>query len=339
MAFALRLDRGMQANLRRICDRQLRKALSELSIEPSDPRLADHVHQVRKRMKMLRGLLRLMRDVMPSDMYRQENAALRDAARALAGLRDTQVRIETFDRLVPPDTLATSALHLAPVRQALVTARDRRLTATPHPEEGEAATLTQLGAARAELEAMHERLPGWRLKGKGFTAVAGGLENVYARGRKAYTQAYTKSYAQAYASGDDRLFHEWRKQVKYHWYHVRLLESLWPVAMRARARSLEALGDRLGEDHDLTVLRAELPRLEGVGAEALAELEWRAARRQIALRDEARRLGGLLHAESPKAFRRRYRRLFLAGGDVLSDAIGLVTRREMDAENDGGMLW
>ncbi|WP_458527155.1 hypothetical protein [Onishia taeanensis] len=40
MAFALRLDRAMQANLTRIVDRQLRKALAELAIAPSDPRLA-----------------------------------------------------------------------------------------------------------------------------------------------------------------------------------------------------------------------------------------------------------------------------------------------------------
>lgn len=301
MAFVLRLDRTMQANLKRIADRQLRKAIAELTIAPSDPRLADHVHQVRKRMKMLRGLLRLMRDAMPADMYRRENAALRDAARALSGARDAQVCIETFDTLVPPDTLADSARELAPVREALVAARDR-LLAEAGPEADADETSKHLALARTEVEAVCERLPSWRLTGKGVKAVAGGLENVYARGRKAY--------ARAYASGDDRDFHEWRKQVKYHWYHVRLLRALWPMILRARAKSLKALADRLGDDHDLTMLRAALPRLEGVEAGVLAELEWRASRRQAALRDEARRLGGLLHVESPKAFRRRYRRFW-----------------------------
>ena len=301
MAFALRLDRAMQANLKRLADRQLHQALGELAIEPNDPRLADHVHQVRKRMKMLRGLLRLMRYAMPAERYRQENVALRDAARALSGSRDAQVCIETFDSLVPADALADSAAQLAPVRDALVAAKER-LLAEDEPKAAGDTTRQHLDTARSELEAIRERLPGWRLTGKGFKAVAGGLEHVYAKGRKAY--------AQAYASGSDRDFHEWRKQAKYHWYQVRLLRALWPVAMRARAKSLKALADQLGDDHDLTVLRAELERLEGIEAGALAELQWRASRRQDALRDEAWRLGGLLYAESPKALRRRYRRFW-----------------------------
>lgn len=301
MAFALRLDRAMQANLTRLVDRQLGKALVELAIEPSDPRLARHVHQVRKRMKMLRGLLRLLRDAMPRDLYRQENVALRDAARALAGSRDAQVCIDTFDVLIPPETLAESAKPFTSVRDALVAARDQRLTET-HPDAGVDNTAQQLALAHATLESMRERLPSWRLTAKGFKAIAGGLKNVYGKGRSAYVEAY--------ASGDDGDFHEWRKQVKYHWYHVRLLRVLWPVAMRARARSLKALAERLGDDHDLTMLGAALRKLDGVEEGVVAELEWRASRRQAHLRGEARQLGGLLYAESPKAFCRRYRRFW-----------------------------
>ncbi|WP_304525134.1 CHAD domain-containing protein [Halomonas sp. I5-271120] len=301
MAFALRLNRAMQANLTRIVDRQLRKALAELAIAPSDPRLADHVHQVRKRMKMLRGLLRLMRDAMPADMYRLENAALRDAANALSGSRDAQVCIDTFDTLVPPDVLDDKAQQLAPVREALVAARDQLLAGAGPDTKGDN-TAQHLASARSELEAMRERLPGWRLTDKGFKAIAGGLKKVYGQGRKAF--------AQAYASGDDGDFHEWRKQVKYHWYHVRLLHSLWPAAMRARAKDLKSLAERLGDEHDLTMLRAELLSLDGIEEGAVAELEWRASRRQLTLRDEARRLGGLLYAESAKAFCRRYRRFW-----------------------------
>ncbi|RAR64719.1 CHAD domain-containing protein [Onishia taeanensis] len=303
MAFALRLDRAMQANLTRIVDRQLRKALAELAVEPSDPRLADHVHQVRKRMKMLRGLLRLMRYAMPPDMYRRENAALRDAANALSGSRDAQVCIDTFDILVPAETLEDEARQLAPVREALVAARDRLLAGAEAEENGRGDnTAHHLASARTQLEAVRERLPSWRLTEKGVKAIAGGLKKVYGQGRAAFTQAYS--------SGDDGDFHEWRKQVKYHWYHVRLLHPLWPAAQRARARELKLLAERLGDEHDLTMLREELLRLEGLEDGIVAELEWRASRRQLTLRDDARRLGGLLYAESPKAFCRRYRRFW-----------------------------
>jgi hypothetical protein len=29
-------------------------------------------------------------------------------------------------------------------------------------------------------------------------------------------------------------FHEWRKRVKYHWYHLGLLRELWPASMELR---------------------------------------------------------------------------------------------------------
>ncbi len=250
---------------------------------------------------MLRGLLRLMRDALPADMYRQENAALRDAANALSVTRDAQVCINTFDILVPPETLDDKAQQLAPVREALVAERDRLLTA-PSPETQGNNAARHLALARGEFAKMRERLPSWRLTDKGFKAIAGGLKKVYGRGRKAF--------AKASASGDDGDFHEWRKQVKYHWYHVRLLHSLWPRTMRARAKELQSLAERLGDEHDLTMLRAKLLRLEGIEEGALAELTWRASRRQLTLRDEARRLGGLLYAEAPKAFCRRYQRFW-----------------------------
>ena len=58
-------------------------------------------------------------------------------------------------------------------------------------------------------------------------------------------------------TSDAALFHEWRKRVKSHWYHVRLLESLHSGA-RARARTLDRLETLLGDAHDLAMLQQTL---------------------------------------------------------------------------------
>ena len=57
----------------------------------------------------------------------------------------------------------------------------------------------------------------------------------------------------AYRSNAAIDFHEWRKAVKYHDYHVRLLAGVWPEQMTVLRASLDRLGDFLGTDHDLSV--------------------------------------------------------------------------------------
>jgi len=94
------------------------------------------------------------------------------------------------------------------------------------------------------------RSTGFSLDREGFAAVRGGLKKTYKRARDAM--------AHAYAEPSVERFHEWRKRVKYHRYHTRLLREIWPAIMRRRRNELKRLSDRLGDDHDLAVLRATL---------------------------------------------------------------------------------
>jgi CHAD domain-containing protein len=48
--------------------------------------------------------------------------------------------------------------------------------------------------------------------------------------------------------------HEWRKRVKDLWYHVSLLEEAWKPVMAALSEEAHELSDRLGDEHDVTVL-------------------------------------------------------------------------------------
>ena len=116
-------------------------------------------------------------------------------------------------------------------------------------------------------------------------------------------------------------FHEWRKRVKDHWYHLRLLEGLWAESTRAYEKSLKELETFLGDDHNLAVLRERL----GPGGETpgLTDLFTAIDRRQTGLRDRAIQLGGRLYAQKPDEFVGHVEELWemwLRGDGGVSDA-------------------
>jgi hypothetical protein len=83
--------------VKRVAYEQIDGALAEVADDGTD----DHetVHQVRKRCKKVRGLLRLVRPQFGSD-FSQENAWYRDSARNLSYVRDAQSIVECLDGIV-----------------------------------------------------------------------------------------------------------------------------------------------------------------------------------------------------------------------------------------------
>jgi CHAD domain-containing protein len=139
---------------------------------------------------------------------------------------------------------------------------------------------------------MKDHTRSWGLSREGFAALRPGLTRIYAQGRKAMKKAYREC--------TDDQFHEWRKRVKDHWYHNRLLGRTWPEVMSARIEELKRLSDLLGDDHDLAVL-CDILETEGQAMDADAEtLICLCRRRQEELRADARDLGERLYAKSPE---------------------------------------
>ena len=75
------------------------------------------------------------------------------------------------------------------------------------------------------------------------------LELVFKRGRT--------SFAKAYEQPSVENFHEWRKQVKHLLYLSRVLGPLWSQKMAVLGR-VKGVGQFLGEDHDLALLREKV---------------------------------------------------------------------------------
>lgn len=132
--------------------------------------------------------------------------------------------------------------------------------------------------------------------GDNWRSVGPNLNRTYERGRKALKDAYRHP--------SDEGFHEWRKSVKDLWYHLRLLDPLWPGVMKALAAQAGSLADLLGDEHDLAVLRQTLaaePDAFGTPGDVDAILEL-IGRRREELRADARLLGRRLYADKPAVF-------------------------------------
>ena len=139
----------------------------------------------------------------------------------------------------------------------------------------------------AQLQDARTRVLGWRLDADGFAAIEKGVvADLPARAQGAGRQLRDPT---------PERFHEWRKRVKYHWYHLRLLRELWPAPMKALAAEAKQLADLLGDDHDLAVLRETLvhERDDLGDQEEIDALLALAQRRQDQLRAQARHAAGV----------------------------------------------
>ena len=86
----------------------------------------------------------------------------------------------------------------------------------------------------------------WPLETDGFEAFEEGLGRIYRGTIRDFT---------AMKSPSAERMHEWRKRTKDLWYHLQLLEDSWKPVLSAIADEAHELSDRLGDEHDLTVLR------------------------------------------------------------------------------------
>jgi hypothetical protein len=98
-----------------------------------------------------------------------------------------------------------------------------------------------------ELPAARERVQLWPALPDDFSTIGEGFRRTFRDGRDAAKAAADTPTPES--------FHEWRKRVKDHWYHLQLLREVWPQSMKWYRSDLESLSDLLGDRHDLDVLR------------------------------------------------------------------------------------
>jgi CHAD domain-containing protein len=278
-------------SIRKIVCTQTDKVLETL--DGKHVRLSDErVHDVRKQLKRVRAELRLLRDAVGDRIYHKENSRYRDAARPLTEVRDAKVLIDTLDKLAGENRKDLPAAELRKVRHVLQTHyRDARRKVF-----GDASSLTKVKKA---LEVGRQQADKLRLGKKGWSVIGAGVKRVYRAGRDALAAAQRDRSIEN--------LHECRKQVKYLWHQLQVLESIWPDVLEKTAEQTHELADLLGDDHDLVVLGEKLFGQGGLVADrnAAAGLAKAVDRRRQELQAKAFALGRRLFAEKPKSFAAR----------------------------------
>ncbi len=293
-AYCFKPGERVPAEILRIVREEIESAAQHLT-GPQSAGRDEAIHEARKSVKKIRGVLRLMQPEM-GELYPLENTLFRDIGRQLSQFRDGGATIEIFDELRKKYRGDLDGRVLAKVRRRLVS---RKAQAEKEAHIGEV-----LGTVAAALDRSAARLASWPLAKDGFAAIAPGLEATLRRGQKAMARAHKHARPEN--------FHDWRKRVKEHWYHVRLVQGLWNHDLEAYEKKLKDLEEALGEDHNLVVLQEKLsaePTYYGTKAEIRAVIKAIDDFHET-LRGAAFEIGEKIYNEKPSRFTRSLRRLW-----------------------------
>jgi CHAD domain-containing protein len=286
MAYRFKRGEKIEPGVQRIAAEQLDELLAEFDDDSIS--VEERIHASRKRVKKVRGLLRLVRPALGST-YLAENDALRDAARLLSSARDGQIIVAAFDAITARDAQGQPAATYSIVRDSLLKRRQEQL--------GEPSDLQdRLAEYRARIAAVRNRIDDWRLGKKGVRAARQGFQRTYAAAKSALART----------DGAPEAFHQWRRRVKDHWCHLLLLENLWPSVIKSHGKRIDELAGLLGEANDLAVLLQVLKSKPTESSErapfdAIVTL---ASERQEHLHAKAQTLGADLFQAKPKQIAR-----------------------------------
>jgi inorganic pyrophosphatase len=240
--FGLRKDETFRKGIRRIVRHQYDKAIEECEkLQSPGNQGRSAVHEIRKRFKRVRAVLRLVRSEVEDHAYRRENAAIRDAGQTLSNVRNAKVVLDALGLLKEQSPDASSdrfsvVEHFLRSRQWDL--QDQLL------QDSE-----KLDAFKQSIDDARKRVKNWTLPRGGRRAIRRGLKQACNKVRRALEDAES-------TPTDERL-HEFRKQAKYFYHQLQLAGPIAPAAIDDLSHDVHELERALGDDHDLAMLRRE----------------------------------------------------------------------------------
>jgi CHAD domain-containing protein len=272
---------------RRIVCTHIAKALAVLKGgRPAD----SAIHEARRSIKRARAVWRLLQPALPRASYHHANARLRDAGQPLSAARDAKILIVALDGLLKA---ADGAAAASAFRHGLV--QDERAIKQAVMREPGGIALSRQALRRA-----YQYIKECSVGKRGWTVLGKGLQRVYGRGRRLYHRA------QAQRRAED--LHEWRQQVKYLHHELAVLKPLWKGPIGKLAGEASELSERLGDDHDLAVLRTRVLGQQDEFASPAQQTRIVALidHRRAELQDRAFMLGARIYEERPGDFCARF---------------------------------
>jgi CHAD domain-containing protein len=251
----------------------------------------ENIHQARLCFKRIRSYLRLGRRGLGRVVYNEYNVFYRDLSRSLSLMRDLTALIETLPWFIKSRRTAAARNFLLRFKANLITERRHQLN-----KMLATGVLSEVVAALANRENEIENLSFDKPAAEVFLS---GASRIYGRGRHLF--------AVAQLHPDDHTMHEWRKQVKYFWYHLLVLSPLWPGLFTAWAKEVQILSQLLGKHHDLVLLQNAPLLIQSTASnpEIIKSLKQSVERRKHQLELRCMALGSLVYAEETALLQER----------------------------------
>ncbi len=235
MSYRINVHEDLNGEIKRILSEQLDNITSKINDTETD--FDEKVHAARKHLKKIRAVWRLVRDGIDKKKYRMENTFYRDTGRKLSDMRESRVYLNTMDSIISDEGNYKNSF--SGIYGYLTESYEKQKM-----EFEEAHIFDQVTEL---VEEGKLRLNNFHLSKNKFAVYEKGIKRVYKRG--------TKALEKAKAEPTSENLHEWRKRVKYLWYHVRLLRNTWKPVLKGYEKSLDKLSDYLGDEHDLSDLK------------------------------------------------------------------------------------
>ncbi|MBW6478285.1 MAG: CHAD domain-containing protein [Bacteroidales bacterium] len=235
----IQLQSSLENNVKSILLHYNNAAIDFLSKNLKNP---ENIHQTRLCFKRIRSFLRLSRTAFADGIFQELNIYYRDQGRLLSSNRDITAIIDIGQDMLIRGRSDSVKLFL----KRYIQAQKRNRKQTSRNPDLQRNTQTMIDSLRETAN----KISSLEISGETHKCLAFGAKKVYKKGfHLLETVRKTR---------EDHLLHEWRKQVKYLWYHYVFLNSFWPGIMGAHARQTQQLSQWLGKYHDYVILENDL---------------------------------------------------------------------------------
>jgi len=278
VSYSINLNKNVENQSHKVAFSQLKKSIQE--IEDNSLSMDNKIHQLRKRCKKMRGLLRIIRpQLKDSSVYNAQNQYFKETAKQFSAIRDKKMLDDTFKKIVVKYNLDENRyIQILKSIESMIV-------------QSEISVQNHFATYRAEYENNKKNIKQYRLKKKNSKALDNGIKKGYKKAKKLKKKAYSTQ--------SDKDFHQWRKWVKYHWYHMRLIKKNEKCVLGPRVKMSGMLADILGGEHDLSVFKSFV---ENVRCEYKVEFIGYLKTEQDILRNRAEKIGNILFCKKKNDF-------------------------------------
>ena len=283
MSYQLRRNQDLDANLRRICRKQVENALEIVRGEKEANDTP--VHETRKHLKKARAALQIASGELGRARFKEQDHRFRDIARLISDVRDAEVRLQTV-RQLQEITRRTSQQTFRKTEELLFAELEHFMAAFAGWQK----------QAAPQLDKLREEIDAWPIENLDCKMLRRAVQRAYKSARDALDCAKAKPTPEN--------FHEFRSEAKRLLYQLRLLRPINPVVIGALIDDLDSVAEVFGRSHDLYFLGERLRRDDGQ-AEETGELVAVIETSEVELQDRGVDLAERFFEERPRVFGHR----------------------------------